>query len=386
MIKTGIATFTLDTGKCPRWLFERMVKLASQVIEVIVDEYGPDEFIARVSDPVWFQSLGTVLAFDWNASGLTTVLTASLKEAIKGREKHLGIFICGGKGKTSLKTPEEITNWGEKIYLPASCVKELVYDSKIAAKIDSGLIQDGYDLYHHTFFFSKNGVWAVVQQGMNQRNITARRYHWFSEKISDFVCEPHAGIISHIKAPCLNMTAKESEQNRKISTELVQTGYSGLMKDIQILRKHSGDVSRMVAFKHHQQEFVFAEFANIEFYYHPVIEEDFSRSKYLEKILARVCEYKPQTYKGLIGIKGVGAKTIRALSLVSELIYGAPASYKDPARYSFAHGGKDGTPYPVDKNTYDGTISFFIKIVGRIKTSPSEKNAMIKRIEQLSKF
>ncbi|HRS06816.1 MAG TPA: DUF763 domain-containing protein [Candidatus Ratteibacteria bacterium] len=382
MIRRGIATFTLDTGKCPRWLFERMVKLGNQVIEIIVDEYGPDEFIARISDPVWFQSLGTVLAFDWNASGLTTVLTASLKEAIRGKEKHLGIFICGGKGKTSLKTPEEIINWGERICLQDSDVKNLVYGSKTAAKVDSSLIQDGYQIYHHAFFFSRNGAWSVVQQGMNQNNSTARRYHWFSNRISDFVCEPHSGIISHLTTSCLNMTAKESQQNRKISTELVQSTYSGLMKDIQILRKHSGNVSKMIALKHQQQELVFAEFKNIEFHYHPVIEEDFSRSRYLEKILAKVCDYKPENYEKLVGIEGVGPKTIRALSLVSELIYGAPASYKDPARYSFAHGGKDGTPYPVDRYTYDNTISFFRRVISRMKASPSEKNSMLKKLER----
>lgn len=380
MIRRGIATFTLDTGKCPRWLFERMVKLGSQVVEIIAQEFGPDEFIERVSDPVWFQSLGTVLAFDWNASGLTTVLTASLKEAIKGKEKQLGIFICGGKGKTSLQTPDEITNWGERISLPEPSVKSLVYSSKITAKVDSSLIQDGYQIYHHAFFFSKNGAWTVVQQGMNQENQTARRYHWFSKKVNDFVCEPHSGIISHLILPCLNMTAKESEQNRNTSTQLVQTSYPGLMKDIQILRKHATSVSKVLALKYQQQEFVFAEFKNMEFHYHPVVEEDFSRSKYLERILAKLCEYKPENYEKLISIEGVGPKTVRALSLVSELIYGAPASYKDPARYSFAHGGKDATPYPVDRKTYDTTISFFKTVISKMKVSPSEKTSMLRKL------
>ncbi|MCX7706243.1 MAG: DUF763 domain-containing protein [bacterium] len=382
MIKRGIATFTLDTGQCPRWLFERMVKLGSQIVEIIVDEYGPDEFVYRVSDPVWFQSLGTVLAFDWNASGLTTVLTASLKEAIRGKEKDLGIFICGGKGKTSLKTPDEIANWGDKLALPEKGVKNLVYGSKITAKVDNSLIQDGYQLYHHAFFFSKTGAWSVVQQGMNQNNQTARRYHWFSQKVTDFVCEPHSGIISHIILPCLNMTAKESEETRKISTQLVQSGYSGLMKDIQILRKHSGNVSKMIALKTGQQEFVFAEFQNKEFYYHPVVEEDFSQSKYLERIIAKLCEYKPESYEKLIAVEGVGPKTIRALSLVAELIYNAPPSYKDPARSSFAHGGKDGTPYKVDRTTYDNTISFFKRIINKMKAPVSEKNNMLKKLER----
>ncbi|MCM8815839.1 MAG: DUF763 domain-containing protein, partial [Candidatus Omnitrophica bacterium] len=347
MIKRGIATFTLDTGECPRWLFERMVKLGGHIIDIIVEEYGPDEFIARIADPVWFQSLGTVLAFDWNASGLTTVLTASLKEAIRGKQKQLGLFICGGKGKTSLKTPEEILNWGE-IVLSESDVKRLVYSSKMAAKVDNSLVQDGYQIYHHTFFFSRNGSWSVIQQGMNQKNQTARRYHWYSKKIIDFVCEPHSGIISQIILPCLNLTAKESERTRQVSTELVRGSYSGLIKDIQILRKHSGNVSRMIALKAGQQELVFAEFQNKEFHYHPVLEEDFSQSRYLERIMAILCERKPENYEKLISVEGVGPKTVRALSLVAELIYSAAPSYKDPARYSFAHGGKDATPYPVD--------------------------------------
>jgi len=382
MLKKGIATFTLDTGQCPKWLFERMVKLGSQIVEIIVEEYGPDEFIARIADPVWFQSLGTVVAFDWNASGLTTVLTASLKEAIKGKEKHLGIFICGGKGKTSLKTPDEINNWGEKISLPQESVSNLVYSSRITAKVDNSLIQDGYQIYHHSFFFSRNGSWAVVQQGMNQSNATARRYHWFSDKIIDFVCEPHTGIISNLIVPCLNMTAKESEKNRQISTQLIQNR-NELFKDIQILRKHSDSVSRMVALKHGQQEFVFAEFKNTEFHYHPVLNEDFSNSRYLEKILLKLCEHKPDTYEKLIAVEGVGPKTVRALSLVAELIYGAEPSYKDPARYSFAHGGKDGTPYPVDRKTYDSTINFFKKVISKMKTSQHEKYAMLKKLDRM---
>jgi len=382
MIKRGIATFTLDTGECPRWLFERMVKLGGQILEIIVQEYGPDEFVARISDPVWFQSLGTVVAFDWNASGLTTVLTAALKETMKGREKQLGLFICGGKGKTSLKTPDEIVQWGERIALPEKCVSDLVYSSRITAKVDSSLVQDGYQIYHHAFFFSRNGAWGVIQQGMNQTNSTARRYHWFSSKINDFVCEPHSGIISQLIVPCLNLTAKESDKTRNISTELIQTGFSGLMKDIQILRKHSSRTTKMVAVKYGEQQMVFSEFKNTEFYYHPVVEEDFSKSRYLEKILAKLCDYKPENYEKLIAVEGVGPKTVRALSLVAELIYNAPPSYIDPARYSFAHGGKDGTPYPVDRGTYDKTIDFFRKVINKMKLSPSEKNTMLKKLQQ----
>ncbi len=380
MIRRGLATLTLDTGKCPKWLFERMVKLGSQMVEIIVDEYGPDEFVQRISDPVWFQTLGTVLAFDWNASGLTTILTGALKESIRGKEKQLGIFICGGKGKTSLKTPEEINNWGDKISLPEDKIKNLVYNSKTSAKIDSCLVQDGYQLYHHSFFFSKNGRWTVVQQGMNTKNCTARRYHWFSDNINDIVCEPHSGIASQLKSICLDLTAKGSENTRKTSTDLVNNNYVALIKDINIIRKYATKNSKMVSFQTSGEQLVFLELSHDEFYWHPVVNESFSKSKYLEKILWLLCDRKPENYEKLLTTEGVGPKTIRALSLVSEVIYGAKPSYQDPARYSFAHGGKDGTPYPVDIKTYDSSIEFFRRVIRKIKTSPFEKEKLLKKL------
>lgn len=380
MIHRGIATFTLDSGKCPRWLFERMVKLGREMVWLIAQESGPDEFIRRISDPVWFQSLGTVLAFDWNASGLTTILTAALKEAIKGQEKNLGIFICGGKGKTSRKTPEQIQEWGSILALPSPQVNNLVYNSKMAAKVDSALVQDGFQIYHHSFFFSRNGAWAVVQQGMNTVNQTARRYHWHSEKITDLVCEPHSGIISQIKVPALDLSAKESTQTRQVSTDLIQGSYSNLIKDIEIIRKHSSGVSDMVSFKAGNDKATLLHLANAEFYWHPVLTEDFSKSKYLEKILARVCEERPQNYEKLLAMEGVGPKTMRALSLVSEVIYGAKPSYEDPARYSFAHGGKDATPYPVDRKTYDTSIQFFSRLVAKTKLPFYEKKKILARL------
>jgi len=383
MIERGIATFGLDYGKCPKWLFERMTKLGREMIRVMVEEYGPDEFIKRIADPVWFQSLGTVLAFDWNASGLTTILTAALKEAVRKNEKGLGIFICGGKGKTSRKTPEEIKNWGNILSLPSTNIDNLVYNSKMSAKVDSALVQDGFQIYHHAFFFSNNGVWSVVQQGMNAGNQTARRYHWYSKNINDLINEPHSGIISQVKTPTLNLTANQSKETREISTELVQGNYSGLMKDIQILRKHSTDLSQMIKLKHQQDQITLLNLENKEFYWHPALEEDFTKSRYLEKILFKTSETKPENYEKLLSLEGVGPKTIRALSLVSEVIYGAKPSYEDPARYSFAHGGKDATPYPVDRQTYDSTIDFFRKIVQKMKIPLSEKQKLTKKIEEI---
>lgn len=366
MIERGIATFGLDYGKCPKWLFDRMVKLSQRMIFAIVKEEGPDEFIKRIADPVWFQSLGTVLAFDWNSSGLTTILTAALKEAIRSQEKDLGIFICGGKGKTSRKTPEEILGWGEKLNLSEKNTKALIYNSKMAAKVDSALIQDGFQIYHHSFFFTKNGAWTVVQQGMNTQNQTARRYHWFSKNIKDLVCEPHSGITSDIKLKnVLNLTAENSEKNRQISAELVSQSFNVLMKDIRLLRKYFTPLSQMIELSKGQKRLKLLNLQNQEFTWHPVTNEDFSKSKYLEKILWRLCDQKPENYEKLLATEGVGPKTIRALALVAEVIYGARPSYQDPARYSFAHGGKDATPYPVDRKTYDQTIEKLKSFIGK---------------------
>ncbi len=398
MIQRGIASFGLDGGHCPPWLFRRMVALGREMVRVLVAEYGPDEFIRRIADPVWFQSLGTVLAFDWNASGLTTILTAALKEAIRGEERELGIFICGGKGATSRKTPDEIRTWGERLALAEAPTENLVYNSKMSAKVDSALVQDGFQLYHHAFFFSrvrdaamgraKIGSWAVVQQGMNAEAAKARRYHWFSENIDDLVAEPHAAISSPVVMNrVLNLTARGSASTRELSTELVQAGYFTLMKDIQLLRKHSSRLSQMVKLRQRGQEGLFEDreltvlnLESREFKYHPVVHEDFARSKYLEKILAKVTDRKPENYEKLVAMEGVGPKTVRALALVGEVIYGANPSYEDPARYSFAHGGKDATPYAVDRKTYDQTIQILGEAVRRMRLSPDEKRQALGRL------
>lgn len=382
----GIATFTLDYGTCPKWLFERMVKLGRSITEVLIDEYGPDEFVKRISDPVWFQSLGTVLAFDWNASGLTTILTAALKEAIRGEERNLGVFICGGKGKTSRKTPEQIHEWGERLALPEPHVSNLEYNSRMAAKVDSALVQDGFQLYHHSFFFSENGAWAVVQQGMNTEWGAARRYHWYSEDINDLVCEPHSAITSEaVGERVLNLVAEESTKTRSLSTELVQAGYKPLMKEIQILRKYSTPVSQMAALRSGAGQLTLLNLEPVEFSHHPVVHENFSKSRYLEKILERVVEEKPKNYEKLLAIAGVGAKTMRALSLVAEVIYGASPSYEDPARYSFAHGGKDATPYPVDRRTYDSTIEILKDAILKARLDPLWKDKLVFKCEAMRK-
>ncbi len=407
-MKRGIATFTLDYGKCPPWLFQRMVALGQEIVYILVDEYGPSEFVKRIADPVWFQSLGTVLAFDWNASGLTTILTAALKEAIREEEKNLGIFICGGKGKTSRKTPSEILNWGERLNLPESGVKNLSYNSKMAAKVDSSLVQDGYQIYHHAFLFSVSRIrgstsvvdsWAVVQQGMNTTNQTARRYHWYdninlksqNSKLKtgkkDFTDEPHKGIVSQaVEDSVLNMVAKKSKKTRDVSTQLTSSNYNSLIRDIEIIRMHSSSLSKMVSLKNKQNDsqLTLLNLSDEDFRTHPVLYEDFNKSKYLEKILQRVTYQKPKDYESFLAIEGVGPKTVRALSLVAEVIYGARPSYEDPARYSFALGGKDSIPYPVDRSTYDSTISLLERAIKRSKIASSDKEKALRRLMSLS--
>lgn len=382
MIQRGVATFGLDYGTCPRWLFERMVKLGREMISAIVVEEGADEFIKRMADPVWFQSLGTVLAFDWNASGLTTILTAALKEAIRGQEQDLGIFICGGKGKTSRKTPDEILNWGERLNLTENNTRSLVYNSRMSAKVDSALVQDEFQIYHHCFLFSRSGAWTVVQQGMNTSSQSARRYHWHSGEIKDLINEPHSGIASQTKnLSVLNMTALASDKNRQISTELVSQNFGALVKDLRLISAHATDLSQVAILQSGQQQFKFANLETKEFTWHPVVKEDFFKSKYLEKIFWILCDQKPASYEKLLATEGVGPKTIRALALVSEVIYGAKPSYEDPARYSFAHGGKDSTPYPVDRPTYDQTIEYMKKYVNKVKLPWTDKAEIMKRLD-----
>jgi hypothetical protein len=261
--------------------------------------------------------------------------------------------------------------------LPENSIQNLVYNSRMAAKVDSALVQDGFQIYHHSFFFAVRrspgsrlevGSWTVVQQGMNQVNQTARRYHWHSKSVKDLVNEPHAGIVSNARLPrVLNLTAAESAGTRELSTELVSQSFLTLLKDIKLLEKYSTPISRAVRFKTSAGGLTLLKLEDAEFKRHPVLNEDFSNSKYVQKILWKLCDQRPENYEKLLATEGVGPKTIRALALVAEVIYGAKPSYNDPARYSFAHGGKDGTPYEIDRDTYDNTIRTLRSYVSKIK-------------------
>jgi len=370
-MRTGIATIPLDYGKCPYWLFERMKRLSRGIILAIAEKFGGEEILKRLSDPVWFQSLGCVIGFDWNSSGLGTTTMGALKEGLRGLENELGIFVCGGKGKTSRKTPEQIQNWGEFLGWPMEKIDKLVYASKISAKVDSSCLQDlqnPFQIYHHNLIFSKSGQWCVVQQGMATEIQKARRYHWLSSNIRDFTEEPHSGIISDIKSKPLNLVAKKSRGNKEISTELVKEEPKTFLKDFsKIINKSDALVKQK-----RMGNFTEMELNDVEFRRHPVLKEKFDLKR-LEKTIFLANEQNPQNFEQLLSLKGVGPKTIRALSLVSEIIYGARPSYEDPARYSFAFGGKDGTPRPVEKNLMDKTLEIMEKGIKKAKISNREK-------------
>ncbi len=355
--RTGIANLPLHYGKAPRWLFERMVKLAREISIVIVSDYGPDEMLRRLSNPYWFQALGCVLGFDWHSSGVTTTLCGALKDGIKGIEKELGLFVAGGKGKTSPKTPSEIEAWGNIISLDPS---PLVYASRMSAKVDSCAIQDGYQLYHHVFVFTKKGNWTVVQQGMNETNRFARRYHWLSEKVTDFVNEPHSAILAEAFGKALNLVAKESTKARDTIAEI-----SHQQKPEQTI----SELKKIQTLEMPERHYL----TNRDL--HP---------DSLSKIILSTYERQPQNFEQLLGLPGVGPKTIRALTLISELIYDVAPSYRDPARYSFAHGGKDGIPYPVDRETYDQSIELLHRAVNKSKISLNEKNQAHHRLDKLN--
>ncbi len=376
-MRTGIATIPLDYGKCPKWLFERMKRLSRAIILAIFEEFGKEEILKRLSDPVWFQSLGCVVAFDWNSSGLTTTLMGALKEGLRGLEDELGIYICGGKGKASKKTPEEIKMFG--ITRGFDFYQKLIYSSKIIAKVDSCLVQDGFQIYHHNFIFTKEGNFAVVQQGMNPSLQKARRYHWLSLKIKDFTEEPHSGIVSEIKLKGLrNLIAKESRKNKQISLEMVREEPRTFLRDIKLICEKQNFLVK-------QRElpgFCEMELRNVEFYHHSVEKEKFNLKR-LRKIIEKAHFLKPENFENLLMIEGVGPKTIRALSLVAEIIYGAKPSYEDPARYSFAHGGKDGIPKPVDKETLDFTICILEKAIEKAKISIKEKIECQKSLKRI---
>lgn len=370
----GIATFTLDYGRCPTWLFERMTRLARIITISLIDKFGPEEMVKRLADPVWFQSFGSILAFDWNASGLTTTTLGALKAALFGLEKDLGIFIAGGKGKTSRKTPDQIVEKSALANIDQKKTKKMVYLSRLTAKVDTALIQDEFQIYHHNFIFTKTGHWTVIQQGMNTIFKKARRYHWYSEIINDPTIEPHQGIQSEIVLPkVLNLTTKKSLSNRKGIIEIA-TDKKTLQYEVKRLIKKTNE---------REHQLTLLNLSNRDFYTEKDVNETFTPR--LEQSINQIIQKPIADFTDVLMTEKVGPKTIRALSLITELITGAKPSFEDPVRYTFAFGGKDGIPYPVNKKNYDQTIEVIEKAIKKSTLGYFEKEAALKRTSNISK-
>lgn len=347
----SFADMPLHYGQVPPWLYTRMGLLGGAITEAIVAEYGRAAFLQRMSDPFWFQALGCVLGMDWHSSGITTSVMGALKGAINKRSQDLGLYICGGKGRHSKETPAELLKIAGKTGLDGDL---LVRSSKLSAKVDNTAIQDGYQLYIHSFVLSIDGDWSVIQQGMNDANGMARRYHWHSPTLSSFVNEPHTFIYGHNEGQIINVTDKGAATTRE---GIVQIAKEKPEKTLSAARK-------LFMPAHHD---VKAKDVDL---------------KRLGSVLAVAYEKEGLDMESLLLLEGLGPRTLQSLVLVSEVIYGTPSRFEDPARFSFAHGGKDGHPFPVPTRVYDETIQTLQRSVERAKLGISDKNEAIKNLSK----
>ncbi len=365
-MRTGTARLPLHGGRAPAWLFKKMVLLSGVISEAIINEYGTKNFLKRISDPYWFQSLSCVIGFDWHSSGTTTTTTGAIKEALK--KKNIGLEVAGGKGRTALKTTEEISN---SRILSSNKIKEMIYNSRITAKIDNALVQDDYKLYHHAFFYDEKGNWSVIQQGMNNNNKFARRYHWYSGSINNIIEEPHSGIISNNhNNKVLDMTSRNNKEIRKQSIDIINDSTllrNNTQKQITDFIKENKQVIN------NEKELVMPSNHYIK-----------NMNKKQLETLRKAREIRPRDYEELISIKGLGPSLIRSLALTANIIYGTPISWKDPAKYSFAHGGKDGIPYPVDKKTMTKTTSIIRQAIEESKINNNDKIRALKKLSMIA--
>ncbi|QSR84920.1 DUF763 domain-containing protein [Methylacidimicrobium sp. B4] len=374
-MKRALAELPLHGGKAPAALFDRMVRLAGAVVMAIVDEHGSEEMLRRLADPWWFQAFGCLLGFDWHSSGLTTVTCGALKEAYRAYGSELGVVVAGGKGATSRKAPEEIARAADRLGISQG--ERLAYASRMSAKVDSAAVQDGYALYHHSFFFTPRGGWCVVQQGMNEGYGRARRYHWMGESVADFVCEPHAAIGDLFtpakEAPrsapgdLLNMIAAEAGPNRVASAALIRDDPE---RFLETLRAAVEGPTLFAPTRHALLP----------------IDVDLAR---LGRIVAAAHRIAPKDFEALLGTPQIGPKAIRSLALTAEIIYGAPVSHRDPAHskrwadYAYAHGGKDGHPFPVDRRLYEQDIAVVTDAVRNARLGHTEKTEALRRLARL---
>lgn len=352
MKRSGSADLPLHYGHVPPWLYERMSKLGLAVFEVLLSDYGKDEVLRRMSNPFWFQCFGAVMGMDWHSSGITTSVMGALKKVVNPNAKSLGIYIAGGKGKFSRETPTELLKISESTGLNGT---ELIRASKLSAKVDNTAIQDGYQLYTHNFLVSDEGNWTVIQQGMNVKDKTARRYHWHSDNLKSFIEEPHSGISGVNQGQILNLTSINAKDNRTGIVEISHTNSEVIMQDF----------ARLILPAHHD------------------IQASDVDLKRLGALLHMTRDIQPESFEELLLLKGVGPRTLQSLALVSEVIHGAPSRFQDPARFAFAHGGKDGHPFPVPLKIYDETISILQKGIEKSKLGNQDKLQSVNKLHQI---
>ena len=365
MKRTGMMELRLHYGSTPRWLFTRMVKLGRGIFKVMADEFGPREVLRRLSDPLFFQALSNVLGFDWDSSGSTTVTCGVLREVFNLED--LGLKMAGGKGEASKRTIEEVEGLGEKFNFSTWRVERLKYASRMTAKVDNVAIQAGYQLYHHALFLSEDGSWTVVQQGLNPEAQAARRYHWLSESLRSFVEEPHTGIIgdkTHRRV--LDMTARGSGEARKTCVDLVADNpFRTVMPYVASSLPNQPTLARWVSGSEAQSYTIIPVRVNWE-------------------ALKRAYEFKPSSFEELLALKGLGPSTVRGLALVAELVYGSKVSWKDPVKFSFAFGGKDGVPFPVKRKAMEKAAEYLKQAVEAAEVGRREKLEALQRLGKIS--
>jgi len=372
--RTGTANLPLHGGHVPAWLSSRMAALGRVIAEAIVHEYGRDEFLRRLAHPFWFQSFGAVMGMDWHSSGITTSVVGALKRGLTPIQRELGIYVCGGKGAHSRRTPLELASIGDATGIDAA---PLIRSSRLVAKIDSAAVQDGFDLYLHAFFATVEGHWCVVQQGMNDRIGEARRYHWQSEGLAGFFESPHAAIEGRNVGAIVNLADARAQRSCAAELELVRQGPD---QTISILRRyrHSGNLALSLF---PETEIPPEPLPHLQLPHHHEVRASDVMLKRLHGTLAAAADLGPKDFADLLLTPGIGARTIEALAFVAEVVHGAPSRFRDPARFSLAHGGKDGHPFPVPIKVYDQTIRLLKAALSRAKLGSTESLAAIKRLD-----
>lgn len=368
MIKrTGYADLPLHVGTVPKWLADRMMQMGTLIVESIIENFGKKEVLVRLSDPLWFQSLGAVMGMDWHSSGITTSVMYALKRGINSRAREFGLCICGGRGKYSRKTPDELQFLADATGLDGT---KLINSSKLVAKVDSTAVQDGFQLYMHNFILSSEGDWTVVQQGMNVNTKTARRYHWSSENLRSFIEEPHSGITGESEGLILNLTDRHAKSTRERILSFTKENPDRMISEIKNIMKHENSIYEI----NRQRTITMPA-------HHDVKAKDVNLKR-LGAVLATAYEAEPKDFESLLLTQGLGPRTIQSLTLVSEIIYGTPSRFEDPARFSFAHGGKDGHPFPVPLKVYDESIRVLHESIARSKLGYKDKSECIKRLHK----